>query len=144
MGDDINKKLYLDFNGLKKYDEQIKSYIAFGNESFSADISDLQIDVSALKAIDHDAYISADTNLEISLKGYVDDKLEMKQGVITDLEDIRSGAALGATAIQNIPDEFITESELADKKYATESQVENLIDSVVIMASDGDIDDIFK
>ena len=68
----------------------------------------------------------------------------MKQGVITDLEDIRSGAALGATAIQNIPDEFITESELADKKYATESQVENLIDSVVIMASDGDIDDIFK
>lgn len=144
MGDDINKKLYLDFNGLKKYDEQIKSYIAFGNESFSADISDLQIDVSALKAIDHDAYISADTNLEISLKGYVDDKLELKQGVITDLEDIRSGAALGATAIQNIPDEFITESELADKKYATESQVENLIDSVVIMASDGDIDDIFK
>jgi hypothetical protein len=144
MGDDTNKKLYLDFNGLKKYDEQIKSYIAFGNESFSADISDLQIDVSALKAIDHDAYISADTNLEISLKGYVDDKLELKQGVITDLEDIRSGAALGATAIQNIPDEFITESELADKKYATESQVENLIDSVVIMASDGDIDDIFK
>ena len=144
MGDDINKKLYLDFNGLKKYDEQIKSYIAFGNESFSADISDLQIDVSALKAIDHDAYISADTNLEISLKGYVDDKLELKQGVITDLEDIRSGAALGATAIQNIPDEFITESELAEKKYATESQVENLIDSVVIMASDGDIDDIFK
>jgi hypothetical protein len=144
MGDDTNKKLYLDFNGLKKYDEQIKSYIAFGNESFSSDISDLQIDVSALKAIDHDAYISADTNLEISLKGYVDDKLELKQGVITDLEDIRSGAALGATAIQNIPDEFITESELADKKYATESQVENLIDSVVIMASDGDIDDIFK
>lgn len=144
MGDDTNKKLYLDFNGLKKYDEQIKSYIALGNESFSADISDLQIDVSALKAIDHDAYISADTNLEISLKGYVDDKLELKQGVITDLEDIRSGAALGATAIQNIPDEFITESELADKKYATESQVENLIDSVVIMASDGDIDDIFK
>ena len=42
-----------------------------------------------------------------------------KQDVITDLEDIRSGASLGATALQSVPSEYITESELDAKKYLT-------------------------
>lgn len=139
---DVNK--YLDFEGLKKYDELIKGYIAVGNESLSRDVSSLKIDVDALKGIDHNAYITADTELENSLKGYVDDKMDSKQNVISDLETIRSGADLGATALQEVPEEYITENELSEKKYTTESQVENLIDSAVITASNDEIDELFK
>jgi hypothetical protein len=139
---DVNK--YLDFEGLKKYDELIKGYIDVGNESLSRDVSSLKIDVDALKGIDHNAYITADTELENSLKWYVDDKMDSKQNVISDLETIRSGAYSGATALQEVPEEYITENELSEKKYATESQVEDLIDSAVITASNDDIDELFK
>jgi hypothetical protein len=141
---DVNK--YLDFEGLKKYDELIKGYIALGNESFASasDVSSLKMDVDALKDIDHNAYITADTELENSLKGYVDDKMDSKQNVISDLENIRSGAAAGKTALQEVPEEYITENELSEKKYATESHVENLIDSAVITASNDEIDELFK
>lgn len=144
MSETINKNKYLDLEGLKKYDELIKGYISFGNESLSRDVSSLKIDVDALKGIDHNAYIAADSELENSLKGYVDDKMYSKQNVISDLETIRSGAASGATALQEVPEEYITENELSEKKYATESQVENLIDSAVITASNDDIDELFK
>ena len=144
MSETINKNKYLDLEGLKKYDELIKGYISFGNESLSRDVSSLKIDVDALKDIDHNAYITADTELENSLKGYVDDKMNYKQDAISDLETIRSGAAAGKTALQEVPEEYITESELSEKKYATESQVENLIDSAVITASNDDIDELFK
>lgn len=46
-----------------------------------------------------------------------------KQDVINDLEVIRSGAALGATALQAIPSEYITETELDDKGYLTEQSL---------------------
>ena len=146
MSETINKNKYLDLEGLKKYDELIKGYISFGNKSFASasDVSSLKIDVDALKEIDHNAYITADTELENSLKGYVDDKMNYKQDSISDLETIRLGAAAGKTALQEVPEEYITENELSEKKYATESQVENLIDSVVITASNEDIDELFE
>ena len=46
-----------------------------------------------------------------------------KQDVITDLETIRSGAALGATALQSIPEEYITETELSSKGYLTDQSL---------------------
>jgi hypothetical protein len=146
MSETIDRNKYLDFEGLKKYDELIKGYIALGNESFASasDVSSLKIDVDALKSIDHNAYIAADTELENSLKVYVNDKVDLKQNVISDLETIRSGASAGATALQEVPEEYITENELSEKKYATESQVEDLIDSAVITASNDDIDELFK
>lgn len=148
MGEVINKNKYLDFNGLEKYDKLIKSYIALANKSLAnaSDVSALQIDVVALKTIDHNAYISADKELETSIKEYINGKVDLKQDVIEDLDIIRSGAAKGATALQGVPAEYITEEELADKEYTTTSQVENLIDNVVAnaTASDNDIDEIFK
>ena len=143
MSEVNNRKNFLDYSGLEKYDKLIKSYIAKNNKSLASasDVSVLQVEVAALKEIEHDAYISADKDLEKSLKEYIDGEVEKKQDVISDLETIRDGAYKGATALQEIPSEFITENELADKKFATETQVEELIDSVV--ASDGDIDDIF-
>ena len=49
----MDKNKYLDFDGLKKYDELIKGYIAFGNKSFASasDVSSLKIDVDYLKGI---------------------------------------------------------------------------------------------
>ena len=46
-----------------------------------------------------------------------------KQDVISDLETIRSGAAAGATALQEVPAEYVTESELTDKGYLTEQSL---------------------
>lgn len=46
-------------------------------------------------------------------------ELGNKQNTISDLSTIRSGAALGATALQSIPSEYITESELNAKGYLT-------------------------
>lgn len=46
-----------------------------------------------------------------------------KQDVIEDLQDIRDNASLGKTALQEVPAEYITETELGEKGYATESFV---------------------
>ena len=45
-----------------------------------------------------------------------------KQDTISDLEDIRSGAAKGATALQSVPSEYVTETELNGKGYLTSHQ----------------------
>ena len=45
-----------------------------------------------------------------------------KQDVIKDLDNIRANAALAKTALQAIPEEYITETELEDKGYLTEHQ----------------------
>jgi hypothetical protein len=55
-----------------------------------------------------------------------------KQDVISDLETIRSGAAAGATALQSIPEEYVTETELSNKGYATETFVGEEIKKIVI------------
>ena len=53
-----------------------------------------------------------------------------KQDEIEDLDDIRSGAALGATALQSVPSEYVTESELSAKGYATTSALNGKVDKV--------------
>ena len=45
--------------------------------------------------------------------------LDNKQDVITDLDTIREGASKGATALQSIPSEYVTETELNNKGYLT-------------------------
>jgi hypothetical protein len=67
----VSKK-FLSFEGLEKYDKLIKSYIALSNKSLSDDVDVLKEEVKDLKNIDHDAYKLADSTLETSLKGYVD------------------------------------------------------------------------
>lgn len=57
-------------------------------------------------------------------------ELQKKQGTINDLADIRRGAALGKTALQSIPSEYVTESELTEKGYATTSQVNDKQDRI--------------
>ena len=138
------KNKYLSLEGLEKYDKLIKSYIALSNKTLTENVDNLMVDVAELKAIDHNAYITADITLEETLKNYTDIEVAKKQNIIEDLDEIRSGAALGATAVQEIPAEYITEEELADKDYTTTSQVEEIIGDAVIAVSDEDIDNLFK
>ena len=60
--------------------------------------------------------------IERSDKSYnanISDILSTKQDTISDLDTIRSGATLGATALQAVPSEYVTETELNAKKYLT-------------------------
>lgn len=59
------------------------------------------------------------TNIEQSLQNI----LNTKQDKIEDIENIRAGAALGVTALQSVPSEYITETELNNKGYATTTSV---------------------
>lgn len=58
------------------------------------------------------------------------EKVDNKQNVIADLENIRSGAKKGATALQSIPSEYITENELTAKGYATTAALNNKVDKI--------------
>lgn len=90
MSENLTNK-YLDFDGLRNYDDLIKKHIA--------------------------KYISSRNEELFDAIETLDNKVDEKQDIIPDLEDIRSGAAAGATALQ--------EDNLG-------------------FATDGDIDDIFK
>lgn len=48
--------------------------------------------------------------------------IDGKQNVISDIETIRSNASKGATALQAVPDEYVTDTELNSKGYLTQHQ----------------------
>lgn len=58
----------------------------------------------------------------LATKDELSDGLDKKQDIIEDLESIRENASKGATALQSVPSEFVTESELEKKGYLTQHQ----------------------
>lgn len=58
------------------------------------------------------------------------EELNTKQDGINDLDTIRSGAALGATALQSVPSEYVTDVELNNKGYATMLALSDKVDKV--------------
>ena len=64
--------------------------------------------------------ISAFTNDAGYLTAHQD--ISGKQDIIDDLATIRANAEKGATALQSVPSEYVTETELAGKGYLTEHQ----------------------
>lgn len=56
--------------------------------------------------------------------------LTKKQDEISDLSTIRSNAAKGATALQSVPSEYVTETELTNKGYATSSSVNTAVSNL--------------
>ena len=69
-------------------------------------------------------------------------KVSSKQDTISDLATIRSGASLGATALQSIPSEYVTETELTAKGYATTSQLngkQNIISDLETIRSNASL-----
>ena len=60
------------------------------------------------------------TPAELEAYGFITEQyIAGKQDTIADLDAIRAGAALGKTALQTIPEEYVTETELANKGYIT-------------------------
>ena len=55
---------------------------------------------------------------------------DTKQDKIEDLDVIREGAGLGTTALQFVPAEYVTETELINKGYATTSALNDKVDKV--------------
>lgn len=102
------------------------------------------------------------TKQEIDNKGYLTQHQDIsgKQDVISDLATIRANAALGATALQTVPSEYITETELENKgfvnaayvteelktksdtghthddKYYTKAEVDSLLEAIKQMIKD--------
>lgn len=62
--------------------------------------------------------------------------LDTKQDVISDLATIRANAAKGATALQSVPTEYVTETELTNKGYSTTSYVDQKVADLVNGAPD--------
>lgn len=60
----------------------------------------------------------------------VDVKLSKKQDSIADIDAIRVNASKGATALQSIPEDYVTEAELANKRYATVAQLSDKQDEI--------------
>ena len=101
-----------------------------------------------------DEYI---TEEELVAKGYLTEhqdisglatkeELSQKQDIINDIQTIREGASKGATAIQSIPEEYVTEEELQGKSYATVEQLNKKVDAsslseVAISGSYNDLKD---
>ena len=127
----------------KEYFEDI---IDKNEEAVSKSLNDLNTCVDETE----NAYAAADDALKVYVEGLIDgldiptnlseltndvpfvtqgefnslyNSMESKQDVITDLATIRSGAALGATALQSVPAEYVTEMELANKNYVTSAYV---------------------
>jgi hypothetical protein len=83
----MDKVQYLDLDGLTKYDELVKKYIASVNDALSG-------------------------NIDSSLKGYVNEKVDEIKERISDLDTIRSNAEKGATALQEEDLEFVTDDDI--------------------------------
>lgn len=65
----------------------------------------------------------------------IDEQIATKQDTIVDLATIRSNAAKGATALQSVPSEYITESELNARNYATATQLTAKQDTISDLAT---------
>jgi hypothetical protein len=117
----------------EKFDtlKEVAQWISDSESAASA--ADLVTRVAALEAIEHDAYVDADTTVLESAKSYADglasnydaagdaaqaladakaDAASLYQVKISDLETIRSGATAGATALQASDLVFATDGEI--------------------------------
>ena len=90
-------------------------------QELSDTVAAIKLDDYVLKS-DVPTKVSQLENDENYLKEHQD--ISGKQDVIEDLQDIRDNASLGKTALQEVPAEYITETELNEKGYLTEQSLE--------------------
>ena len=130
-------------------DERVKALEEIDHKQLAADASAAAVaaivagaesDFDTLKDVADwiDSHKEGAAELQITVSGHTEsiDALEKnKQDAIKDLATIRSGAAAGATALQSIPPQYITETELAGMGYLTNDDFG--------FATDADIDGLF-
>lgn len=123
--EDFTTALKDKLNGLSNYDDT----------TISNAVSSLQTQLNTLVSGNPSTAINSFNEIIAFLEGITDSEdlesiiasieqqIAAKQDKISDLDTIRSGAAKGATALQSVPSEYITESELSGKGYATTASV---------------------
>ena len=97
------------------YPERLSDYIRYANDVKAYILTDKN---TKFKTINGEQ-ILGNGNIEISTDVDLSnlatkEELNTKQDVINDLDSIRSGAALGATALQEVPDTYALKSEIPD------------------------------
>lgn len=65
----------------------------------------------------------------------LNNSISSKQDKIDDLDSIRANASKGATALQSVPSEYVTETELNDKGYLTEHQSIKTVNGTSLIGS---------
>ena len=127
----------------EKFDtlKEVAQWIADSESAATA--ADLVTRVSALEAIDHDAYKAADTALETSLKGYVDGKDTAMDTRVKVLEAINHDAYKAAD--ETLKGELEGEINLkADASALTaEISAREALTALVGTRAEGDSEDVF-
>ena len=89
----------------------------YATKSELATKQDKLVSGTNIKSINGTSLLSSG-NMELATK----EELNSKQDVISDLETIRSGAALGATALQEVPSTYATEQWVNEQGFLKEHQ----------------------
>ncbi len=123
--EDFTTALKTKLEGLNNYDD---STISSAIDKLRSDFDTLVSGdtTTAIKSFnDIVAFLDglSDTEDLDSIIASIEQQIAAKQDIISDLATIREGAAKGATALQSIPSEYVTETELTNKSYATTSYV---------------------
>ena len=93
---------------------------------------------SNIKSINGTSLLSSG-NMELATK----EELNAKQDVISDLDSIRSGAALGATALQSVPSGYATEQWVNSQGFLKEHQdISNLATKAELATKQDVINDL--
>ena len=99
---------------------EISTDVDLSNIATKAELNtkqDTLISGTNIKSINGTSLLSSG-NMELATK----EELNTKQDVISDLDTIRSGAALGATALQSVPSEYVTEQWVNEQGFLKEHQ----------------------
>ena len=105
------------------YPERLSDYIRYSNDVKAYILTDKNTKFKTINGeqITGEGDITIDTNVDLS--GYATkEELNTKQDTISDLDSIRSGAALGATALQSVPSEYATEQWVNEQGFLKEHQ----------------------
>ena len=126
------------------YPERLNDYIRYSNDVKAYILTDKN---TKFKTINGEQ-ILGNGNIEIStdvdLSNYATkSELATKQDVISDLETIRSGAALGATALQEVPSTYATEQWVNEQGFLKEHQdISNLATKTELATKQDVINDL--
>jgi hypothetical protein len=124
--------------------EKLQGLSNYDDTTLTNAISTLRADFNALVSGDTTTAIKTFNEVIAFLDGITDTQdlagiiasierqIAGKQNTIEDLEAIRQGAAKGATALQSIPEQYVTEDKL--QGYATTDSVNSAIASAITNA----------
>ena len=106
-----------------EHPERLNDYIRYSNNVKAYILTDKNTTFKTING----QQITGNGNIEISTDVDLSnlatkEELATKQDVINDLETIRSGAALGATALQSVPSEYATEQWVNSQGFLKEHQ----------------------